>query len=193
VPSRTVGLFLLSSVLHTHRHLGPRDRKQQLHGHTREIGMQSCSNASETCSSMDGQAFALFPLMGRSLSPQRHLWPKIRIECSPTRSGTREFTASRARSLPETDYHISLLGLRETRPWLQCAIAGKRSPLASGAANSLTQAEDTPISLVTVRPLISHGECDLPPTGHHMAAFVLISYLRPVACSQYSSTTLGQT
>lgn len=71
--------------------------------------MQSCSNTSETCPSMDGQAFALFPLMGRSLSPQRHLWPDIRIDCAPTRSGTRNSTASRTGVSPETDIHISFL------------------------------------------------------------------------------------
>lgn len=58
---------------------------------------------------MDVQAFALFPLMGCSLAPQRHLWPDVRLDCASTRSGTREFTASRAGSSPETDFHITLL------------------------------------------------------------------------------------
>lgn len=49
---------------------------------------------------MDGQVFALFPLMGCSLAPQRHLWPDVRIDCASTRSGTREFTTPEPRSRP---------------------------------------------------------------------------------------------
>ena len=119
--------------------------------------MQSCSNASKTCSPMDGQAFALLPMMSRSFSPQRHLCPDIRIDRIPTRSRTREFTGSRAGFSPETDLHISVLAQWETRPCLHCAIARRRSALASGATNSLTQAEGTPISFVIVGPLVSHG------------------------------------
>ena len=170
MPSRTVGLFLLSSVLHTHRHLGPRDRKQQLHGHTREIGMQSCSSASETCSSMDGQAFALFPLMGRSLSPQRHLWPEIRIDCAPTRSGTREFTASKPGPRPSLIF-ISAFGSDGKYHHVQLP-ERERCRCLERQVSSPTRSTRRHV------PLDSHGECDLPPLGYHATTFMLIPYLQ---------------
>jgi hypothetical protein len=74
---------------------------------------------------MDGQAFALFPLMGRSLSPQQHLWPEIRIDCASTRSATREFTASKPGPRPRLIF-ISAFGSDGKYHHVQLPEGGRR-------------------------------------------------------------------